>query len=142
MKTNDILDSISIKINELFGDDYKIYTDNVKQGLEMPCFFIKMLPSNKKKLIGNRYENECNLVIHSMLDEENTEEYNDISDKLYELEYITLLNGDMLKGYGMRTEISDDVLLFFVTYKYFTYKNKAKDDDMENLTLDGDVKNE
>ena len=142
MKINDILDSISIKINELFEDDYKIYTDNVKQGLEMPCFFIKMLPSNKKILIGNRYENECNLVIHSMLDEANTEKYNDISDKLYELEYITLLNGDILKGYGMRTEISDDVLLFFVTYKYFTYKNKAKDDDMENLTVDGDVKNE
>lgn len=142
MKTNDIIDGVSIKISELFGDDYKIYINNVKQGLEMPCFFIKMLPSNKKKLIGSRYENECNLVIHSMLDEANTERYNDISDKLYELEYITLLNGDMLKGYGMRTEISDDVLLFFVTYKYFTYKNRAKDDDMESFIVNGDVKNE
>lgn len=140
MKTNDIIDGVSIKLNELFGDKYNIYTNNVKQGLEMPCFFIKTLPSNKKKLIGNRYENEINLVIYSMLEEEKQEEFNDISDKLYELEYITLLNRDMLKGYDMKTEISDGVLLFFITYKFFTYKETTKANDMEEISSNGEVK--
>ncbi len=135
MKTNDIINGVSIKINELFGEDYKIYINSVKQGLEEPCFFIKILSSNKKKLIGNRYQNECNLVIHSMLNETNIEKYNDISDKLYELEYITLLDGDMLKGFNMSIEVSDNVLLFFITYKYFTYKNEVKDSEMEDLTI-------
>lgn len=144
MKTNDVVDGVSIKINELFGDEYKIHTNNVKQGLEMPCFFIKKLPSSKKKLIGNRYENTDNLVVHAMIEdsEDKEEKLNDIADKLYELEYITLLNNDMLKGYDMKTEISDGVLLFFVTYKYFTYKEIQKETEMENLTINGEVKNE
>ncbi|MCI9000899.1 MAG: hypothetical protein HFJ26_08500 [Clostridia bacterium] len=144
MKTNDVIDGISIKIDEMFGDEYKIYTNNVKQGLEMPCFFIKSLPSNKQKLIGNRYENEINLVIHTMIeDSENKEEQlNDIADKLYELEYVMLLTGDLLRGYDMKTEISDGVLLFFITYKYFTYKQTQQEIEMNNLTINGEVKNE
>ena len=140
METNDIIDGVSIKLNELFGDKYTIYTNNVKQGLQFPCFFIGTLPSNKKKLIGNRYENELNLVIHSMLEKENLEEFNNISDKLYELEYITLLNGDILKGYEMKTEVSDGVLLFFITYKFFTYKEITKTNDMEEIISSEEVK--
>ena len=41
METNDIIDGVSIKLNELFGEKYTIYTNNVKQGLQFPCFFIK-----------------------------------------------------------------------------------------------------
>lgn len=134
MKTNDIIDGVSIKLNELFGDEYTIYTNNVKQGLKFPCFFISILPSNKKNLIGNRYENEVNLVIHTMLEKENLEEFNNISDKLYELEYITLINEDILKGYEMKTEISDGVLLFFITYKYFTYKETTQTNNMEQIS--------
>lgn len=140
MKTNDIIDGVSIKINELFGDGYNIYTNSVKQGLETPCFFIKVLPSSKKKLIGNRYENELNLVIHSMLKEENTEELNNISDRLYELEYITLFNNDKLKGHNMKMEISDGVLLFLITYKFFTYKETTRVNDMEEISNNEEVK--
>lgn len=139
MKTNDIIDGISIKLNELFEGKYKIYTNSVKQGLKMPCFFIKSLPSNKKKLIGDRYECEFNLVIHSMLEKENQEEFNNISDRLYEIEYITLLNGDMLRGYNMKTEISDGVLLFFITYKFFIYKEMLETDNMEQISNNQEV---
>lgn len=140
MKVNDIIDAVSIKLNELFEDEYEIYTNSVKQGLETPCFFIKTLPSSKKKLIGNRYENELNIVIHSMLEEENLEILNNISDKLYELEYVTLINSDMLKGYDMKTEISDGVLLFFITYKFFTYKETVRTNDMEEIRNNEEVK--
>lgn len=141
MITNNIIDGVSIKINELFGDKYEIYTEDVKQGLELPCFFIKMLQSNKKRLIGNRFENTINLVIHAMLNDvgNKTEELNNIADKLYKLEYITLINKDIIKGYDMKSEKSDSALLFFITYKYFTiiYNDKYK---MENLTEKGEIK--
>lgn len=141
METNDIIDGVSIKLNEI-EETYEIYTNHVKQGLKMPCFFIKILPSNKKRLVGNRFENELNLVIHTMLEEEDIEQLNSIADKLYELEYITLINGDILRGVDMKTEISDGVLLFFVTYKYFTYKEVQKETEMENISIQGGLVDE
>ncbi len=35
---NDIMDAVTRRLNELFGDDYEIYTDVVEQGLKEPCF--------------------------------------------------------------------------------------------------------
>lgn len=139
MGTNDIIDGVSIKLNEI-ETTYEIYTDSVKQGLKMPCFFIKQLPSSKKRLIGNRFENELNLVIHVILEEVEMETLNSIGDKLYELEYITLLNGDILRGTKMKIETSDGVLEFFITYKYFTYKDQKSKEGMEIINIQGGLK--
>lgn len=141
MTTNDIIDGVSIKLNTI-EEKYEIYTDSVKQGLKMPCFFIKQLPKSKKRLIGNRFENELNLVTHVMLEEVEMEILNNVGDKLYELEYITLLNGDILRGTDMKIEISDGVLEFFITYKYFTYKDEKKEQGMENISIEGGIKHE
>lgn len=35
---NKIIDGISISLNAEFGDDYKIYTESIEQGLKEPCF--------------------------------------------------------------------------------------------------------
>lgn len=140
MKVNDIIDGVSIKLNEIFGDDYTIYTDNVKQDLKFPCFFIKKMPSSKKKLIGSRYQNKLNLIVHAILENEDMELLNDISDKLYELEYITLINKDILRGTEIKTEISDGVLLFFITYQFFTYKEENVDVEMKDIVIQGGLK--
>ena len=49
---NDILDAVTRRLNELFGDDYEIYTDPVKQGLTEPCFFVQILEPTEKPMIG------------------------------------------------------------------------------------------
>lgn len=35
---NNIMDAVTRRLNELFGDGYEIYTDAVEQGLKEPCF--------------------------------------------------------------------------------------------------------
>ena len=37
---NKILDAISNALNEEFGDEYEIYSEDIKQDLKEPCFFI------------------------------------------------------------------------------------------------------
>ena len=37
---NDLMDAVTRKLDELFSGKYPIYTKNVEQGIEMPCFFI------------------------------------------------------------------------------------------------------
>ena len=52
---NEIMDAVTGRLYELFGDGYTIYTDRVKQGLEEPCFFVQFLEPSEKPMIGRRY---------------------------------------------------------------------------------------
>ena len=40
---NNVIAGIAIALNEEFGDDYEIYTEEIKQDLKEPCFFITLL---------------------------------------------------------------------------------------------------
>lgn len=90
---NDLIDGISIKLNQVFG--YEIYSKNVEQGLDPPCFFIKALNPSRKQIVGNRYYLEVPFDIHYFpsvrgdndeLDEVGTELFNVV-------EHVNLLNG-------------------------------------------------
>ncbi|MEL0861914.1 hypothetical protein VXA97_19790, partial [Clostridioides difficile] len=37
---NNIIDGISIKLDKSFGNEYTIYSEDVEQGINEPCFFI------------------------------------------------------------------------------------------------------
>lgn len=138
---NDILDGISIKLNTLFGDDYTIYTNEVEQGFKTPCFYIKALPESRSKKVGNRYYVQTSFVIHTFLKSPTVEELNNIANELYELEYIELINKDLLRGKNMRAEIVDDVLEFFIDYNFYAFKQVQKVDNMTEISINGEVKN-
>ena len=35
---NEIMDAIAIKLHEVYGDEYEIHQNDIKQGLQEPCF--------------------------------------------------------------------------------------------------------
>ncbi|EMJ6349287.1 TPA: hypothetical protein KP563_003503, partial [Clostridioides difficile] len=45
---NNIIDGISIKLDKSFGNEYTIYSEDVEQGINEPCFFI--VPLNPSKV--------------------------------------------------------------------------------------------
>ena len=133
---NDIINGISIKLNSVYGDSHKAHTSNVKQGLETPCFFIKCLTVINTPFMGKRKMREYNFDIHYFpKDETDNEEMLAVGEKLIEtLEYITLLNGDIIRGTNLDYEIIDGVLHFRVTYKVMLI-NTGRDDAMDNYGL-------
>lgn len=50
---NEIVLAIATKIKAIYVEkgDYPIYTDNEEQGLEKPCFFIKILNGEENREI-------------------------------------------------------------------------------------------
>lgn len=131
-----IINGISNKIYEVFGDNYKIYADNnVKQGLKNPCFFISVLNPSQKTYLKGRYLKYYPFVIQYFPKTDNDNfELLSVGEKLTsELEYITLENSDSLKGINLSYEIVDGILNFKINYNVFIQKiNKL--DEMENLT--------
>lgn len=116
---NDVVNGISIKLNSIFGDGYAIYTEDVEQGLTEPCFFIKPLTVINKPLLGKRKQRTYPFDI-AYFPLVGNEEMMKVSEQMLDgLEYITLINGDVLRGTSLEAEIVDDVLHVSVNYNVF-----------------------
>lgn len=139
---NKIIDGISIKINELFGDDYYIYSEEIEQGFKEPCFFIFLLNPSFKPKLGTRSYREYNFDIHyfpKISNEKNYDMY-DTNEKLIDgLEYISI-DGGLIRGSKIHSEIIDNVLHFFIKYSLFVIKEDVETEKMESLILKQNIK--
>ena len=52
---NKIINAISAKLFETFGADYTIYTENVEQYLQEPCFYIEIVAVSINQIVASRY---------------------------------------------------------------------------------------
>lgn len=139
---NDLIDGISVKLNQVFGVGYRIYSENVQQGLKEPCFFIAILNPSQTQIIGNRYFRQHPFDIHYFpVKQGNNKEIQDVAYKLLDaLEYIPLLNGELVRGTEMHYEQVDDVLHFFVQYNMYVNKVIVPADDMQTIKVNNKVK--
>ena len=143
MVINPIIAGISIKINELFGDGYKIYDNNVNQGMEKPCFFINFLDGEESRQIGleiRSYLDTLHFDITGFAENDDRATLNDMIDKLYDLEYIKLENGILVRADKMKPKIEDAVLHFFIDYIVFVNKKDDESIKMDNYDYNEEVK--
>ena len=136
-----IINGIAIKLNQVFGSGYKIYTENIKQGLKEPCFSIVVLEPEQSAKLPNRYFRSYPIDVHyfpKSTDKPKAEMYSVAEKLLVELEYITVKDNDvdnLCRGSKMRYEIVDGVLHFFVNYDLFVKKQAVVGEYMEELTI-------
>ena len=138
---NKIITGISQKLFETFGSDYTIYTENVEQYLNPPCFCIELLQSSLRQIVSNHYRLENLFDIHFFTNvNEPKNDFRRVADILYDaLEYISVDN-DLVRGLAMHYEIVDDVLHFFVSYNLILIKTLEPEEKMETLKTRGEIK--
>lgn len=138
---NDIMDAVTRRLGVLFGDGAAIYTDPVGQGLLEPCFFFSVLEPSRKPMLGRRSFQETGFCIQYIPEETNPQkrrELNQVADALFDgMEYITLANGDMLRGTGRSFRVEDGVLNFFVNYNLYLMTPAEAMDAMGELKWKG-----
>lgn len=146
---NKIIDGISKAINEEFGDDYEIYTEEIEQGLKEPCFSIVCINPTNNLFRQNKYFRQNKFCIHYFpSSKEKRLECQQVLEKLYLiLEYIDIeevfegvktINKTM--GTEMNGEYSDGVLNFFVNYDMYVNKLEEKTTLMNSFDYNTDVK--
>ena len=139
---NSIITAISVALNAEFGNEYTIYTEEVKQGLEEPCFFIAFINPTNRLFRGKRYfrANQFALQYFPANTDRAREECNAVAERLYCcLEYISVA-GDLTRGTQMHFEVIDGVLNFFVNYDMFIYRledTPIMEELSENVSLKG-----
>lgn len=112
--TKDIIKAISKKLKTLYPT-YKIYVDEVKQGLTEPCFFIKLISDNLEKKFNLRREKEINFDVICLMDKNDEEinfDYQDISDSLQENLELLQVGTSYLRIKNKQAEVIDDILHF------------------------------
>lgn len=118
-----IITAVSNRLNELFIGDYEIYSQNVEQGLQEPCFFIRLVSAVNTALLKTRKQMSYTVMVtYFPTEDESNDELMLVGDKLVGgLEYINTLSADIVRGFDMSYEIdaTQNVLHFTVTYKVF-----------------------
>ena len=133
---SDIIDAISVALNKVFGDGYRIYSEEVPQGAIEPYFFIKAVEPSQTQIRGPRYRRDTLFDIHFFPEQDYSySEMHAVSEHLFFLlEFIPLLDGDLIHGTHMRYETVDGVLHFFVQYNMIIRRVEEKE-QMEEMDV-------
>lgn len=138
---NNIISGICAKIYETFGAGFEIYKEDVKQGLNEPCFFVSLIKPEQSLFLGKRYfkTNPFCVQFFPVADEKAKSACYDVGEKLFNaLEYIQV-GGDLCRGDEMSVSINDGILSFFVNYDMFVHKEVVKADLMAEIASDINV---
>jgi hypothetical protein len=125
-----VIDGICNALYETFGDNYKIYTENVIQDLKEPCFFVLLVNPDNTLYLWQRHYRTNPFAVHYFPQYRNNPnaEFQDVLEKLYiALEYISLPDG-LQRGTEINVGFSDGVMLFFVNYDFFV--DTVTDEDL------------
>ncbi|MBU3193468.1 phage tail terminator family protein [Clostridium algidicarnis] len=128
---------LRIGINQALDKEFpniNIYGEEIKQGFEEPCFFIKVLSSAQDKQLNRRYKKNIYFDIHYFSNKEDTNsDCLDMADRLYEvLEYVSMGNS-LYRSTGMTHEVVDGALHFMMQFNYHVLKEIEKASKMEKL---------
>lgn len=135
---NKIIDAISEALFNEFGESFKIYTDDVKQGHKKPCFSIFCINPNRQHFFNKKYySRNIFMILYFPSTDEPSLEINDITERLYDcLEYISE-SDDLIRGTNLKGETINGVLNFMVNYDLFIMEKK---DEQSMETLDASMK--
>ena len=146
---NKVIDGISKAINEEFGDEYNIYTEEIEQGLKEPCFSIASIKPTNNLFRQNKYYREHPICIHYFpSSKEKKHECQEVTERLYlALEYIEIeeifdkkVIKSKVRGTKMNTEYNDGVLHFFVNYDFYVNKIEDAETPMDSCDYNTDVR--
>lgn len=142
---NDLMDAVTRKLDELFSGKYPIYTKNVEQGIEMPCFFIGFLKISDTPLLRTRRQRTWDMRVQFIPEEHTdcTRLLNEVCEMLLEgMEWIFLPDGRLVHGLEPEGNISDGILTFQVSFSRMLIRAEDKAETMGTLDVKGTVTDE
>ena len=141
---NEIVKGISKKLHETFGEDYKIYKEDIPQGFKEPAFVITHIQTFSDRKLANRYlrQNHFDIVYHPKDGYKKKSDIYEVTETLFLiLEEIFVLD-NLVRGVKMSPEIVDGVLHFFVNYDMFVKRPENADNHMQTLNSNQEWRNQ
>lgn len=132
---NDIVEGIALRLGEVFPT-VEVHRDEIAQGFDAPCFFIKTLRTVQTAKLGNRYFRRYSFDVH-YFPQQGAGASADVqavaAALLMGLEYV-LAGDSLIRASRTEYEVHDDVLHFMVDYDVFILREREKVPNMMTLT--------
>lgn len=136
---NDIRTAVFHRLAEKFPD-IKRYGEEIRQGFEEPCFFVKLLNASQTQELDIRYMRTHSFDIHYFPVDNSNNEAHDMAEQLYDTLELIEFNGALYRGINMNHEIVDGVLHFFVDYDFRVRRIVPDEPKMGDIEQEGYLK--
>ncbi|MDO4267453.1 MAG: hypothetical protein Q4C73_03185 [Eubacteriales bacterium] len=140
---NELLHAVTRQLDKLFEGAYTIYTENVEQGIETPCFFVGFLKTTDIPMLGSRRQRTWDMQVQFIPEEkgDNTHLLNEVCETLLEgLEWVRLEDDRLVRGIERSGTITDDALTVLVSFSRFLIRPADPVIPMGELKVEGAVK--
>lgn len=131
---NSVLDSVIATLKQNFPD-IGTYSEESGQGLEEPYFYVKLFSVSQNQLLGQRYLRNHSFDIHYFAGSNLA--LHEMAEQLYDKLELISLDGGLVRGRGMRHEIVDGVLHWFVAYNFHVMRSVEPDPLMQSMKQEG-----
>lgn len=132
---NDVIDGITIKLDEKFYSEIPKYTHFMPQNFTMPCFFISLVDLGNMRQLNDRWYVQPLFNVQYFEDEGINSYASKSLDVQMALQMIELVNGDKILSRGMNSVVQSDSLHCFMRFDlYLTDREQL--DAMETLSLE------
>lgn len=132
MEIEDIEIAIARKLNTVFGDGYTIYTDEVPQGFEKPCFFVQFLNLEQFDRLGQQWRVNTLYNVHYF---GSSARYMTLKVQ-QALNIVELLNGQLMRSTVKNSEVVEGVAHNFMNFNFTLAEVEAKE-LMESMNYRG-----
>lgn len=132
-----------LKYLSTFRTGVPVYDERIEQGFKEPCFFVLIIDGAQNREFNRRYMRTDSFDIHYFPDPNNPEKRREceaVADRLYEeLEYIQW-EGSLYRAVGMKHQIVDDVLHFFLDVNVHLMRPKGPETKMKTLKQEAGIR--
>lgn len=128
--------SLSERLREKFGEEYKVYTESVYMGAEKPCFFIDCEKTEKIPLLGKRFMLRINIAatLVSDSDTKRSEAENAAWDMFGAMSYLEAGNR-IIRGRGLNGRCEDAGFVMRGVYDIFMTEDEEETAMMESMSV-------
>lgn len=133
---NDVRYAVHAALDKAFPD-IAVSGEEIKQSLDPPRFFVRLLEPAHTQELGRRYRRDHPFVVRYFAPERANADMYGMAEQLTAALKWIMIGGRQWPGQSMRFEIIDEVLHFFVTYSLLVWEEKSYAPKMQRLEQEG-----
>lgn len=133
----DIVDAISNRLYDIFGDAYPIHLESVEQDFKPNSFFIHPVYASDKNLIHNRKYRTVEFdLVFIPEDNEPRKTMTIVSDKLFSsFDFVVLEDGTILRTFNRNIDVVNNMLHFRITFKFDYFAEIPEEELQESIEM-------